>query len=56
MKTTSEFDKDGNEIYIAGSGEIPRIFAEHIVNLHNEFLKLKREVFNASLFLYFSFT
>jgi len=28
-------DKDGNEIYIVGSGSIPKIYAEHIVKLHN---------------------
>jgi len=31
-------DKDGNEIYIAGSGAIPKIYAEHIVKLHNDFI------------------
>jgi hypothetical protein len=32
-------DNDGNEVYIAGSGAIPTIYAEHIVKLHNESLK-----------------
>lgn len=31
-------DKDGNEIYIAGSGCVPKVYAEHIVKLHNESL------------------
>jgi len=31
-------DKDGNEIYIVGSGRIPKEFAEHFVKLHNESL------------------
>jgi len=31
-------DKDGNEIYIAGSGSINKEYAEHIVKLHNEFV------------------
>ena len=34
-------DKDDNEIYIAGSGCVPTIYAEHIVKLHNESLKIK---------------
>ncbi len=32
-------DKDGNEIYIAGSGCISESYAEHIVKLHNHSLK-----------------
>lgn len=28
-------DKDGNKIYIIGSGEVSKIHAEHIVNIHN---------------------
>lgn len=32
-------DDSGNEIYIAGSGEISKIYAEHIVKLHNKNLK-----------------
>ena len=31
-------DKDGNEIYIAGSGCVEKAYAEHIVKLHNESL------------------
>jgi len=31
-------DDDGNEIYIAGSGCVPTIYAEHIVKLHNDSL------------------
>jgi len=31
-------DDQGNEIYIAGSGSVPKIYAEHIVKLHNESL------------------
>ena len=31
-------DEDGNEIYIAGSGCVPKVYAEHIVKLHNESL------------------
>lgn len=31
-------DKDGNEIYIVGSGRIPKEFAEHFVKLHNDSL------------------
>ena len=31
-------DKDGNEIYIAGSGCVPKVYAEHIVQLHNQSL------------------
>lgn len=29
-------DDDGNEIYIAGSGCVPKIYAEHIVLIHND--------------------
>jgi hypothetical protein len=32
-------DDDGNEIYIAGSGCVPKEYAEHIVLLHNKSLK-----------------
>ena len=32
-------DRDGNEIYIAASGCIPKEYAEHIVKTHNENLK-----------------
>jgi hypothetical protein len=32
-------DDSGNEIYVAGSGEISKIYAEHIVKLHNKNLK-----------------
>jgi hypothetical protein len=32
------FDKEGNEIYIAGSGAIHKEFAEHIVKVHNDSL------------------
>jgi len=32
-------DDSGNEIYIAGAGVVPKIYAEHIVNLHNENIK-----------------
>ena len=28
-------DDDGNDIYIAGSGCVPKDYAEHIVKLHN---------------------
>lgn len=35
-------DDDGNEIYIAGSGSIPKDYAEHIVKLHNDFIKSKK--------------
>lgn len=28
-------DKDGNDIYIVGSGCMEKIYAEHIVKLHN---------------------
>jgi len=31
-------DKDGNEIYIIGSGEMHKEHAEHIVKLHNFYL------------------
>lgn len=31
-------DSEDNEIYIAGSAAMPKIFAEHIVKLHNESL------------------
>lgn len=34
-------DKDGNEIYIVGSGSIPTVYAEHVVKLHNEFISKK---------------
>lgn len=34
-------DKDGHEIYIAGSGCIPKKYAAHIVKLHNASLKQK---------------
>ena len=40
-------DKDGNEIYIAGSGCIPKVYAEHIVKLHNESLLInKKQIIN----------
>lgn len=32
-------DDKGNEVYIAGSGSIPKDYAEHIVKLHNQSLK-----------------
>ncbi len=32
-------DDSGNEIYIAGAGVVSRIYAEYIVNLHNEYIK-----------------
>ena len=35
-------DKDGNEIYIAGSGCIQKEHAEHIVKIHNESLTKKQ--------------
>jgi len=31
-------DKDDNEIYIVGSGCIPKEYAEHLVKIHNESL------------------
>ena len=31
-------DDKGYEIYIAGSGCVPKIYAEHIVKLHNDSL------------------
>ena len=34
-------DDDGEEIYIAGSGAINKIHAEHIVRIHNESLVVK---------------
>lgn len=33
-------DDDGNEIYIAGSGRVPKEYAEHIVKLHNASLNV----------------
>ena len=33
-------DDDGNEIYIAGSGCVPKDYAEHIVKLHNASLNV----------------
>ena len=33
---TEILDNDGNEIYIAGSGVLDRIYAEYIVKIHNE--------------------
>jgi len=35
------YDDDGNELYIAGAGCIPKVNAEHIVKIHNESLKEK---------------
>ena len=35
-------DDDGNEIYIAGYGAIPKDYAEHIVQLHNDFIKSEK--------------
>lgn len=32
-------DENGNEMYIAPSGTLPQIFAEHLVKIHNENLK-----------------
>lgn len=32
-------DDHGNEIYIASAGSIPKIYAEHIVKLHNDSLQ-----------------
>lgn len=37
--TEKIIDKDGEEIYIARSGSIDTIYAEHIVDLHNNSLK-----------------
>lgn len=37
-------DDKGNEIYIAGSGSISKLYAEHIVRLHNESLKKQKEL------------
>ena len=34
-------DDEGNEVYIAGSGCVPKLYAEHIVKLHNESLETK---------------
>lgn len=34
-------DKDGNEIYIAASGCVPKEYAEHIVELHNRWVNEK---------------
>lgn len=34
-------DNEENKIFIANSGFISKIFAEHIVNLHNSSLKIK---------------
>ena len=31
-------DKDGEDIYIAASGCIPTMYAEYLVNLHNQHL------------------
>lgn len=35
-------DDDGNEIFIAPSGSISKLYAEHIVELHNKSLKKQR--------------
>jgi hypothetical protein len=32
-------DDSGNEIYTTGAGVVPKIYAEYIVNLHNENIK-----------------
>jgi len=32
-------DDNGEEIFIAGQGEISKVFAEHIVKIHNESIK-----------------
>ena len=37
---TEIYDKDGNEIYIVGSGCMPKEYAEHVVKLHNESLNV----------------
>lgn len=31
-------DKDGEQVYIAASGCIPTVYAEYLVNLHNQHL------------------
>jgi hypothetical protein len=36
------YDDGIEEIYIAGSGSIPKDYAEHVVTLHNEFVKNKK--------------
>ena len=35
-------DVDGSEICIASSGDVSEIYAEHIVKLHNDSLKIKK--------------
>lgn len=37
--TEKIIDKDGEEIYIVGSGSIDTLYAKHIVGLHNNSLK-----------------
>lgn len=37
--TTDEKDEDGEELYIVGSGAVPKAYANHIVNLHNKSLE-----------------
>ncbi len=37
-------DEDEEEIYIAGSGCIPTIYAEYIVKLHNESLNDRKTI------------
>jgi len=32
-------DKDGNEVYVCASGCVPKEYAEHIVRIHNQYVK-----------------
>lgn len=32
-------DEEGNELYVVGSGSIPKEYATHLVKLHNNSLK-----------------
>ena len=36
-------DEEGDKRFIVGSGCIPKENAEHIVNIHNDFIKLQQE-------------
>lgn len=33
--STDEVDEDGEELYVVGAGSVPKPYAIHIVNLHN---------------------
>lgn len=41
------FDSDGNQIFVVGSGEMSKIYAEYLVDLHNNRLKNENAIFRS---------